>query len=88
MPLMPADDDVLGGEDAHRVPDRVEAAQVRVDRHVRDVPADERLPGKEPHDLIGGNAAVGAPDPEVLRRLLPREPGEEFRVLPGHLGGP
>jgi hypothetical protein len=41
---------------------------------------DEQLAGIEPDDLVGGHAAVGAADPQILRRLLALEPHEEARV--------
>ena len=65
-----------------------EAVQVGVDDDVGDVAVDEHLAGQQADDLVGRHAAVGAADPEVLRRLLAGQPAEELGVLPGHLGGP
>src|ERR1700686_5328069 len=41
----------------------------------------ENLPGIEPQDLAGGDAAVRAADPQVSGRLLTCETREEFRIL-------
>ena len=45
-------------------------------------------PGREADDLVGGHAAVGAADPEVLGRLRFGEALEEARVVRDHRGGP
>src|SRR5262249_45192057 len=55
---------------------------------VRDVAVDEHLPRRQSDDLVGGHAAVGAPDPEMLRRLLSRERLEEVRILLGDAARP
>ena len=51
---------------------------------VRDVAMDEQLARIKTHDGIGRHAAVGAADPQILRRLLCFEPPEEVRVLRQH----
>ena len=45
-------------------------------------------PGQQADDLVGGDAAVGAADPEIGGRLLARELGEEFRILAEDSLGP
>ena len=86
--VVPAHDDVTYAKDVHGKLNGREAVEVRVDHHVGDVAVDEHLPGQQAHDLVGRYPAVGAPDPEVLRRLLTGQPPEEVGVLPGHLGCP
>jgi hypothetical protein len=44
----------------------------------------EDLAGKQIDDLGGGDAAVGAADPEMFRELLPRQTLEKRRVAFGH----
>jgi hypothetical protein len=68
-------------EDIHRELHHREAVEVRVHDHVRYVPVHEKLAGHEVDDLIGGDAAVGAPYPQVFGRLLPRERREELGIL-------
>ena len=45
-------------------------------------------PGREADDLVGGNAAVGAADPEVLGRLPPDELREDCGSPRDHRRGP
>jgi hypothetical protein len=56
-----------------------------VHHHVGDVAVDEHFARREADDLVGGDARIGAADPEILRRLLVREAREVFRVV-GHRG--
>ena len=49
---------------------------------------DEEFAGAEIDDLIGGDAGVGAADPEVARALLLGERREEGGVFGVDLGGP
>ncbi len=55
---------------------------------VGEVAVDEELAGREVHDLVGGHAAVRAPDPEIFRTLLPRQSREELRVALADALGP
>ena len=48
----------------------------------------QQLAGRQPHDLIRRHATVGAPDPQVLRRLLARQARKELGILPSHLRCP
>ena len=59
-----------------------------MDDEVRDVAVHEHLAGREPDDLIGGDAAVRAADPEVGGRLALDEAREELRVAGDPLGRP
>ena len=70
--VVAADDHVLDAQDVDRVLQDREAVEVGVDDDVRDVAVDEDLARRETDDLVGGNAAVGAADPEVLG-CLPRD---------------
>lgn len=86
--VVPADDDVLDLEVANGVLDDAHHAEVDVAHHIGDVAVDEHLTGAETRDLLGGDAAVAAPDPQVIGRLASVEAVKEFRVLALLLGGP
>ena len=51
---------------------------------IGDIAMDEQFAGRQVHDLIGGNAAVGTADPQILRTLLALQPLEEFRIQRNH----
>ncbi len=55
---------------------------------VGDVAVHEELAGQQPHDLVGGHAAVGAADPEVVGGLLPDQRLEEGGIACLDLIGP
>jgi hypothetical protein len=76
---MADDDDVAHLDDVGRELDHREAVEVRVDDDVGDVAVDEQLARLEVDELVGRDAAVGAADPQVLRRLLLQKAGEEAR---------
>src|SRR4051794_6056667 len=86
--VMAADDDVLHAQHLDRELDRGEAVQVRVYDDVRHVAMDEHLPRQEVDDLVRRDAAVGAADPEVARRLLRGEACEKIGIVPLDVGGP
>src|SRR5262249_25269287 len=65
-----------------------EAVEIAVRDDVRDVAMDEHLSRWKPDDLVRWHAAVGAPDPEVLRRLPARERTEELGIGRRDLGRP
>ena len=48
---------------------------------IGNVAVDENIPRQQTHQLVGGNPAVGATDPEVFRGLLGGEGSEEIRVF-------
>ena len=56
-----------------------------MDDDVGDVAMDEQLARVEIDQLVGGNAAVGAADPQVLRPLLLEQAAEEARPRGFHL---
>ncbi len=58
------------------------------DDDVRDVPLDEDVTRREADDLVRRNAAVGAADPEIARRLDLAEPLEKERIAPQPALGP
>src|SRR5262249_20450183 len=78
--VVAADDHVLDLQHVDGVLEHRQAVQVRVDDDVGDVAVNEELARQEAHDLVGRHAAVGAPDPEEARRLLPRETVEKARI--------
>ena len=51
-----------------------------MDHQIGNVPMDEKFSGEQPHNLVGGDPAVGAADPEIGGRLLPGEFPEEVRL--------
>ena len=59
-----------------------------MDDDVGDVAVDEDFAGQQANDFIGGYAAVGAADPQVLGVLLAGEFLKKLRVALGDLGGP
>lgn len=61
--VVPADDDVLDLQDFHGELQHGETVEIGMHHDVGDVPMDEQLSGKEAHDFIRRNAAVGAADP-------------------------
>jgi len=60
-----------------------EAIEVGVNDDVGDIAMHEHLAGEKADDLVGGNAAIGAADPEVFRLLLVGEFAEETGVFLG-----
>ena len=82
------DDDVLDLQDVDRVLKHRETVEVGVHDDVRDVPVDEQLAGRQVDDLVRRHATVGAPDPQVARRLLCGELPEEARLARFDAGGP
>ena len=63
-------DDVLDLQHVGRELDHRQAVQVRVHDDVGDVAVHEQLARHQADDLVGRHPAVGAADPQVLRRLL------------------
>ena len=86
--VVAADDDVTDLQHFDRELNDGQAIQVAVHDHVRDVAVDEDLTGQQPEDLVRGHAAVGAADPQIARRLLPRQAREEIGVGARHGVGP
>jgi hypothetical protein len=85
---MAADDDMSHAENVHGELDHGHAVQVGLRDNVGDVSVDEQFAWQQTHDYIGGNAAIGTSDPQVLGRLLAREFGEKIGVLLGKARGP
>ena len=80
--------DVLYAQLADRVLDDRQTISVGVVDEIGDIAMHEDLAGHQVDDLVGGNAAVGASDPEELGRLLCGEPAEETGVLVFHAARP
>ena len=59
-----------------------------MDDDVGDVAVDEDFAGQQANDFVGGYAAVGAADPQVLGVLLAGEFLKKLRVALGDLGRP
>lgn len=86
--VVAADDDVLDAEVLDGVVDDAHGVEVSVADEVGDVAVDKCLAGLEAADLLGGDARVGASDPEVLGGLAGREVLEEVGVVLGLGLGP
>lgn len=78
--VVAADDDVLDAEVLDGVVDDAHGVEVSVADEVGDVAVDKCLAGLEAADLLGGDARVGASDPEVLGSLAGNEVLEEVGV--------
>jgi hypothetical protein len=76
--------DVLYTQLADRVLDDRQAISVGVVDDIGDIAMDEDLAGHEVDDLIGGDAAVRASDPEEFGRLLCGKLAEETGVIVLH----
>ena len=86
--VVAADDDVLDLEDVDGVLQHREAVEVGVHDDVGDVAVHEELAGQQPDDLVRGDAAVGAADPEVARSLLLGKRLEEGGIAATDAFGP
>lgn len=86
--VVAADDDVLDAEVADGVVDDGHDVEVGVADEVGDVAVDKGLAGLEAGDLLGGDAGVGAADPEVFGGLAGGELGKVGGVVGGFGGGP
>src|SRR5690606_6771409 len=73
--------DVLDPKHIDRVLDHRQAVEVGMHHHVGDVAVHEDLARRHVDDLVRGYARVRATDPQVLRLLDLRQPGEEARIL-------
>jgi hypothetical protein len=86
--VVSAHDHVLDVQDVDRELQHGETIEVRVHDEVRDVPMNEDLAGRHADDLVRGHATVGAADPQIVGRLLLRQPPEEVGVTARRVGGP
>ena len=86
--VVAAHDHVPDTKDLDRVLEDREAVEVGVDDDVRDIAVDEHVARPEVEDLVGRDAAVRAPDPQVRGRLLFGEGREEIGVSRGRRLGP
>jgi hypothetical protein len=86
--VVAADDDVADFENIDGELHHGEAIEVGMDDEIGDIAVDEEFPGQKADDLIGGDAAIGAADPEVAGRLLAGELGKKIGVLLANSSGP
>ena len=86
--VVTGDDDVLHVEVSHGVLEDGVGVEVGGGDLVADVAVHEDLAGTETDDLVGGHAAVGAPDPEELRLLGSADSLEVLRVTGLLVGDP
>ncbi len=80
--VMPADDDVAHFQEIDCELHDGQTVQIRVDDEVGDVAVHEKFSGQQIDDFVCRDAAVGAADPEILRRLLAGKFEKEIRLLP------
>lgn len=78
--VVTTDDDVLDAEVLDGVVDHAHSVEIGVAHEVGDVAVDKCLAGLKAADLLGGDAGVGASDPEVLGCLAGGEVLEEVGV--------
>src|SRR5262245_3330056 len=76
--------DMLHLEYVHRELQDREVVGVLRRSEIGDVPVHEELARTQANDLVGGNAAVGAADPQVFRRLQAFEPRKEVGIGRDH----
>lgn len=86
--VVAADNNVLNLEVLDGILDDAHNVEVRVAHQVGNVTVHKGVAGLQARDLLGGDAGVGASDPEILGVLAGRELLEEVRVLGDLLGGP
>src|SRR3954471_7037829 len=85
---MAGDDNVLHLQEVDRELHHRKAVEVGMHDHIRDIAMDEDFAWWHADDLVRRHTAIGAADPEILRRLLPREVAEEVRILFADTRGP
>jgi len=68
--VMSTDDQVLHPEHIHGVLNDREAVEIGVDHDVGNIAMHEHLSGEEADNLVGGDAAVSAADPEIAWAVL------------------
>src|SRR5689334_1193168 len=86
--VVAADDHVRHLEHVDRVLHDRQTIEVGMDDEVGHVAVDEDFARVEARNLVGGNAAVGATDPQVARRLLRHESFEITGVSVYGFAGP
>ena len=75
-------------ENVHCVLKDRETIHVGVNYQIGDVVMDKQFAWKQSDDIIGGNAAVRASDPQIFRCLLSDKIGEESRIGRRDFRGP
>ena len=79
--VVAADHDVLDIEHFDRVLNHGQTVEVRVDDDVGDIAVHEQFARLKPHNFVGGNTAVGAADPQILRGLKRTQAFKIIRIL-------
>ena len=78
-PVMTTNNHVLHPQHVDGVLEHRQAVEIGVHNQVRHVAMHEQFTGQQADNLVRRHAAVRAPDPEKLRRLLRAQPPEEVR---------
>jgi hypothetical protein len=86
--VVPDHEHMLDFQDLDGVLQRGQAIEVGVHHQVADVAVHEDLARSQSQDLVGRNAAVGATNPQVPRRLLLGKPPEVAWILRHAAGRP
>ena len=81
---MAADDDVAHLQRLHRILHRRQTIEVGMADDIGDVAVHEHFTRWQTDDLVGGDPAVRAANPEILWRLLLGQTGEERGVVLRH----
>lgn len=68
-------------QDFHGILQHRQAVHVGMDHQIGYIAVDEEFTGQQVDDLVGRYPTVGAADPEIVRRLLTGQGGEEVRIL-------
>ena len=71
--VMATDDDMPHLQHLDRILQDGETVEIGRHNDIRDIAMHEHLAGRQVHDLVGGDAAVGTADPQMLGRLLMRQ---------------
>jgi hypothetical protein len=83
--IVPYNYDMFYPEHFHGVLQYRHTIKIGMDHHVGNVAMHENFPGQQIDNLIGGDPAVGAPYPEILRVLLGYKPYKKIWILSDNL---
>ena len=85
---MAADNNMFHSQHLNRVLQDGMDVGIKRRHDIGDVAVYEQFPWTEANDLVGRHAAIGAADPQIVRRLLARQFGKKLRILSVDLVGP
>ncbi|HSP63041.1 MAG TPA: hypothetical protein VLQ90_08680 [Pyrinomonadaceae bacterium] len=85
---MTADDDVFNVQHVNRELNCRKAIEIRVHHDISHVAVHKHFAGYQSDNLVCRHAAVRATNPEIMRRLLGRQPAKKIGILPRHVCSP